>query len=203
MYQFFRWLSPYYDGSTLYISQLGVYGLSTQTPGEAGPVDDTDPREHRLGVDDNSGTYFTTHSETDYAEFFYWVDNQNYLHMAIVEFDDPIDFIYVAAATDSNWGGQLVDVEVAPAYTGTEWSPYGWSCVLIDKGNNTWTVMTLLWDLSGTELEVYVLDETDPLPGIPVALDVDNTDFELHVLALDGTTIEATVFKWYDNIPID
>jgi hypothetical protein len=203
MYQFFRWLSPYYNGVTLFLDQIGVYSISTQTPGTPGPIDDTDAREHRLGVDDNSGIYFTTHAETDYAEFFYIIDNQNWLHMSIIEFDDPIDFIYIAAATEDNWGGQLVDVEVAPAFTGTEWSPYGWSCVLIDKGNNTWTVQTLLWDVMATELAVYVLDETDPLPGTALSLDVDNTDFELHVLARNGSTVEATVFKWYDNIPID
>ncbi len=202
MYQFYRWLSPYYNGTTLFLDQIGVYGMSTQDPVEPGPIDDTDAREHRLGVDDNTGTYFTTHSDTDYAEFMYIIDNQNWLHMCIIDFDDPIDFIYVAAATEDNWDGQLVDVEVAPAFTGTEWSPYGWSCVLIDKGNNTWTVQTLLWDLSGEELVVYVLDETDPLPGHALALDVDNTDFELHVLALNGSTVEATVFKWYDNVPI-
>lgn len=206
MYQFFRWISPYFDGTTLYLDQIGVYGMSTQDPVEAGPIDDTETREHRLGVDDNTGTYFSgttpPHPETDWAEFFYIIDNQNWLHMCIVEFDDPITFIYVAGATEENWDGDIVDVEVAPAYTGTDppLTGWGWSEVLIDKGDNTWTVMTLFWDISEDPLAVYILHETDPLPGTPLALDVDNTDFELHVLANNSGTIEATVFKWYDNI---
>jgi len=201
-YYFFRWLSPYITDTDVYIDGLAIWGLSTQTPGGDGLVD-IEPREHRLGVDDNTGTYFTnpTHSDTDWAEFFYILDNDDNLHMCVVEFDDPIAFLSIGWVLPENWNGDAVDVEVAPAYTGTTWSPWGWSCVLVDKGDNTWTVMTLLWDITGEELAVYLLDETDPIIGKPLAIDADNTDFELHVLSKNGSNIEATVFKWYDNIP--
>jgi hypothetical protein len=36
----------------------------------------------------------------------------------------------------------------------------------------------------------------DPIPGTPLAVDVDPVKFEIHVLTQDGSNIEATVFDY-------
>ena len=198
------WLWPYWvpDGP-LPAFALSIFGISARDPNNPGPIKDFEPRNQRLGVDDNTGVYLTGinpgHPPTDWAEFFYILDNAGMLHMLITEFQYPSQTIYVAGMPPETWQGTAIDVEVAPAFTYTDWSPWGWSEVLIDKGNGTWVVMTLLWDPTQNPPVVYVIDITDPLPGTPLALDVDNTDFELHVIAGVGEKVQATVFEWFDN----
>ncbi len=202
---FARWLWPYdisIDPNPL--CRMAAYGLSARDPVNPGPINDFEPRDQRIGVDDNTGIYLVDknppHPDYDWAEFFYMLDDFDMLHMVIVEWEYPSEVIYVAGVEASTWGGTPVDVEVAPAFTYTAWSPWGWSEVLIDKGNGTWTVMTLLWDCTQDPPMVFILDETEPLPGTPSALDVDNTDFEVHVIAEVDDKVEATVFEWYDNL---
>jgi len=98
-------------------------------------------------------------------------------------------------------GGTMVDLEMLPTTTylyAQDWEQgFNWVAVLYDMGDGTWVVRVydVNWTAASGE-EITINDTTDPLPGTPMALDVDAKNFEIHVLANNGGNIEATVFNY-------
>ena len=71
---------------------------------------------------------------------------------------------------------------------------FNWICILLDNGDGTWSVG--IWECDFIDGSYSLIDITDPLPGIPMAVDFDGIDFELHVLADNGGAPEVTVFEY-------
>lgn len=97
-------------------------------------------------------------------------------------------------------GGTAIDAEFIPRVTWTEQAEgeTNWVAVLFDTGSGSWVVKVYKVDWGVADLVDLLseIDTTDPLPGSPLALDVDFTNHTIHVLADDGGQIKATVFNY-------
>ena len=89
--------------------------------------------------------------------------------------------------------------DAAHTYTNQAVDEWNWLAVVFDNGDNTWVVKVYKvdWSVAAlTDLITEVIDTTDVFPGTPIAIDVDYINFQIHVLADNGGTIEATVFEY-------
>jgi len=187
------WQTPY-DNTGLNYMFLNV---STQGGG-LGYVDDTAPDSMAIAVDDN-----TELGLGGFAAFSMWIlDSQSIVHSFIVSYDAE-DVAYMAdQLDDGEYGiyGTPVDVEVANAkdfdYQVTD-PGFNWLCALLDNGDGTWSVGVWEMNYMGDPDPFFAfIDVTDPIDGTPMAIDVDPVDFEIHVLADNGGTVELTVFEY-------
>ena len=71
-----------------------------------------------------------------------------------------------------------------------------WTAVLFDDGAGGWVVRVYRIDWTVETDPITIVDTTDPIAGTPLAVDVDNVNFTIHVLYEDGGDIKATVFNY-------
>jgi len=108
--------------------------------------------------------------------------------------EDPND-LYLDDAT-------MVDLETLPTirflYDGDYEQDKNWCAVVYDDnaGNYVLRVYRIDWTVEDLADAVTIVDTCDPTPGTPLALDVDPINFEVHVIADNGGTVEATVFNY-------
>jgi len=185
------WDDPY-DGDSLTFYLLD---LSTQGGGQ-GLVDDTSPGSMALAVDDNTNLEIGTEPVAGL-----WIlDSVGIVQGVAMAFGSG-DVVFVDTQLTSDYYGNSVpvDIEFAPAldfgYEVTD-PGFNWLVALLDNGDDTWSVG--VWEINYMEepVEIVEIDITDPVAGRPIALDVDNTDFEIHVLADNDGTVEATVLNF-------
>ena len=75
-YKMMQWYYPYdlFTDPNLF-QRLRVFGMSARDPVDPGPIEDFEPRDQHLGVDDNTGVYLDWygpgHPDYEWAEFFY------------------------------------------------------------------------------------------------------------------------------------
>jgi len=186
------WDAPYDNTST-----AGWLANTSTQGGGLGLVDDTDPESMALAADDD--TSLSINGETDVTTM--WIlDSVGHVQAHVIAWPTG-DSVYVDNQLDSEkYGTALpVDIEVAPAKAfGFEVTDPGfnWLVALLDNGDGTWSLGVWEFSYLADPTEFVEIDITDPLPGVPLAVDVDNTDFEIHVLADNAGTVEATVFAY-------
>jgi len=141
---------------------------------------------------DSLGNWYGSGYQLDWAaSMFYYIGLGNSMKMRPEYADD----LYLE-------GGTMVDLEMLPTITylyDQDWElGNNWVAVLYDMGDGTWVVQIYKvdWGADEPEDEIIIIDTTDPLPGTPIAIDVDAVNFEIHVLADNGGDIEATVFDY-------
>jgi len=188
------WFEPYSTDIEGFDNRL--VPLSTQGGGD-GYVDDTNPASMAFAVDDDSGLAFD-----DDAAPAYWVLGS----------DGRITSILLAPASGSyftipdqlgadQFGTAIpVDIECAPAkefdYSVSDPNPFNWICVLLDNGDGTWSVGVWECDFLADPIVYHLIDITAPITGTPMALDVDGTDFEIHVVSENAGVLQTTVFEY-------
>ncbi len=186
------WDAPYdNDSLTFYTIDCSIQG------GGTGPVDDTDPELMALAVDDDTDLIFDPNIAT--ALWILGSDGVVSCHLLAFESGD-LD-IMDQVLDDTLYGTATpVDIEIAAAtefgYEVTD-PGFNWLCVLLDNGDGTWSVGVWEFNFLGDPDPFFELIQiTDPIAGTPMSLDVDGTDFEIHVLADNGGAVEVTVFEW-------
>jgi hypothetical protein len=139
---------------------------------------------------DSLGNWYGTGFQIDWtAGQFYYMPLVNSLKIRVEDAEFYID------------GATAVDLEMLPTITVLEGGDYtldkNWCAVLFDDnaGNFIVRVYRVDWSAAAGE-ELSIVDTTDPLPGTPIALDVDYINFRIHVLAKVGSTFKATVFQY-------
>jgi len=187
------WAEPYdQTGFTNWLIDSSTQG------GGQGFVDDTTPNLMAFAVDDDTELVFDTEPALSF-----WVlggDGRITSHLLaptsgdIAIMDNQLD-------SDEYGTAIPVDIECAPAkefdYSVSDPNPFNWLCVLLDNDDGTWSVGVWECDfLAGPPVEFHFIGITAPLNGVPLSLDVDGTDFEIHVLSDNGGTIELTVFEY-------
>ncbi len=187
------WTTPYDADS----NQAWLLDLSTQGGGQ-GLIDDTDPGLMALAVDDNTDIEID-----DEPAVALWVLGSDGVSQCNILVFSTGDVSFVDNQLDSEEFGTAipVDLEFANAkdfgYSVSINGDFNWLCALLDNGDGTWSVGVWECDyLAGPPAEFALIDITDPIAGTPMGLDVDGTDFEIHVLADNGGTIELTVFDY-------
>ncbi len=185
------WEAPY-DSDAL---SAWLISISTQGGGD-GLVDDTEPGKMALAVDDDTNVLF----DTEYAFGLWVLDSIGICQGMLLAFttgeaetmEDQLDSEECGTAIP-------VDIEIAPAkafdYVVTD-PGFNWLVALLDNGDDTWSVGVWEFDYSADPAAFVEIDITDPLPGTPLAIDVDGHDFEIHVLSEESGTIKATVFDY-------
>ncbi len=165
--------------------------------GGQGYVDDSNPDIMALAADDN-----TNLGTVDNPVVGIWVlDSVGIVQCIAMVFttgvpdykDNPLDIEEYGIAIP-------VDIEIAPAksfdYSVTQ-GEFNWLVALLDNGDGSWSVGVWEYDyLAGPPPQFTEIDITDPIPGIPLAVDVDCHDFEIHVLSDISGTVVATVFEY-------
>jgi hypothetical protein len=185
------WDTPYDPDSLVF----WLINSSIQGGGE-GPVDDTDPGLMAFAADDDTNLSIGGNP----AVGLWVLDTEGKAICHALAFDSG-DLVIPDNYLDSEECGAStpVDVEIAPAkafgYQVTD-PGFNWLVALMDNGDGTWSVGVWEFDYLADPVEYVQIDITDPLAGTPMAVDVDGTDFEIHVLADNGGTVEATVFAY-------
>ena len=184
---------PPYDGTS-----LGGWFLSISTNGgSVGLVDDSAPGSMALAVDDATGVGINNQPATGL-----WIlDSTGKVQSVLLVWATGDVALMAPQLSSEQYGSRTpVDIEIANAtdfgYSVTD-PGFNWLAVLLDNGNGTWSVG--VWEfnyLAGPPATFTQIDITDPIPGRAMALDVDPTDFEIHVLSKNEGTVEATVFEY-------
>ena len=202
------WDYPFLTGEGIY--RLGFPEYTTDN--EPAPLfqafDVTDPNACRMGADTDS---YLTFTEDNGAHMCYMLDSLGNWYGTGFELDFVgMTFWYIGIENslkirtdDSEFyisGATAVDIEVLPTmtvlYEGDSTEHGNWVAVVFDTGGNfVVRVYRVDWTADSGE-EISIIDTTDPVPGTPLAIDVDILNFTFHVLADNGGTIEATVFDW-------
>lgn len=188
---FGAWDEPY-DGDSLTFYLLDV---STQGGGQ-GLVDDTDPGSMALAVDDNTGLLI----EDEPVAGLWVLDSIGIVQGIAMAFGSGDVVFLETQLTGDQYGTSIpVDIEFAPAldfgYEVTD-PGFNWLVALLDNGDDSWSVGVWEFNYTADPTEFVLIDITDPLPGHPMAVDVDGTDFEIHVLADNAGTVEVTVLNY-------
>lgn len=182
---------------------LRLGGLTTSAL-EPGYIDDSTPGIMRLAVDDYSGLVVGSAP----INTWYTLDSVGRIHITML-YNDPIDgWFYITHDLDYlgsggdlgiDFGGDAVDICMMPAVA-FEYDDYNWLTVLVDTGTG-WVIKVYELDFIGPdpdnpELVVTEVHTTEECPGTPTGFDVDNYDYELHVIADDGGTYKVTVWHY-------
>ena len=132
------------------------------------------------------GTFFELELSAGMVHFVSWAG----VLRIRPEFDD-LD-LYLDDAT-------MVDLECIPTihvlYEGVLGLGGNWIAVIYeDSGGDT---VLVVYEADWTQEQVITIRQIlDPIPGTPLAVDVDPVNFEIHVLTQNGSDIEATVFDY-------
>ncbi len=207
-------MSPLEDEPTgwigLGVAQLidGVYntGYWTASTGQdwvgSGLVDDSNARVMALAADDDTGM---TISESDQVVAYWILDTSGVGQAHLVSMELSADYLVLPEdQLDSEEYGTAipVDVEMVPSRAhGYDVCGFNWLTALLDNGDGTWSVgvWEFNYEYAGTSDSpgiFHLIDITDPVDGIPQAIDVDSTDFEIHVLYLDDGNYTVDVLKY-------
>lgn len=142
---------------------------------------------------DATGNFYGTLFELDLDLGQVWMLNWSSVIRIRPQFDD-LD-LYLDDCT-------MVDLEMIPTikylYEG-DWSQGpNWLAVIYEDADSNTILRIYNADWAAASLEeVITINQTlDPIPGAPLAVDVDPTNFEIHVLTQVGSNIEATVFDY-------
>ena len=190
------WDTPYDE-----TSMDGFWINASTQGGGTGEVNDTNPYLMAIAADDHS--HVTVDEVNELPAL--WVLDSTGTATCFVCIWDTVDVITMNPQFDSSvWGayGRPVDIEIANArdfgYQYSETSDFNWLCALLDNGDGTWSVGVWEYDFlwSPNLAEWNLVDVTDPLTGVPLSIDIDPVDFEIHVLSNNTGTIEATVFDY-------
>lgn len=151
-----------------------------------GWVDPSEDFAVPLYMIDSSGNWYGTLFEMEYSEM-----RVHYLiwdAIPMMRPDDDPDDLYLDGAT-------MIDLEVLPSHDqGLE--DLNWCAVLYDDGAGNFVVRVYFIDWTVSEDRISIIDTTDPIPGTPLAIDVDAVNFVIHVLADNAGTIEGTTFDY-------
>ena len=96
----------------------------------------------------------------------------------------------------------MVDLEMIPTiqwlYEGLWELGPNWLAVIYetDGGETVLRIYNTDWSAETLEEVITILETEDPIPGTPLAVDVDPANFEIHVLTLNGGNVEATVYDY-------
>lgn len=186
-----------WDGPTYGTAGLSAWLFSLSTQGGTTPmVDDSDPLSMALAVDDNTLVHF---GDDELVHGFWILDSVGVITTILVRWSDG-GYLAITNQLDSEeyGSGTPVDMTIANAnafdYSVSVSGDFNWICILFDNGDGTWSVG--IWECDYITEDYHLIDITDPLPGTPMAVDFDGNDFEIHVFANNGGTIEATVFEY-------
>ena len=186
-----------WDGPDFGATEVDAWFFSFSTQGGTTPViDDTVPLSMALGVDDDSHIHF---GDDEIVPVFWILDSAGVVTGIAVRWSDG-NYLLVEDQLESTEFGTAtpVDVTVGNAaefgYSVSANGTFNWICILLDNGDGTWSVG--IWECDFIDGTYTLIDITDPLPGIPMAVDFDGIDFELHVLADNGGAPEVTVFEY-------
>jgi hypothetical protein len=137
---------------------------------------------------DSLGNFYSTFCTDDYDPGWLYLPLQYAL--TIRNTADPLYFE----------GGTAVDLETLPTITVLKGGDYeaekNWTAVLFDDGAGGWVVRVYRIDWTVASDQITIVDTTDPISGTPIAIDVDNVNFTIHVLYEDGGAFKATVFNY-------
>jgi hypothetical protein len=189
------WWDAPYDNSGV----GGSYIPGSMQGGGTGGMDDTQPGTMALAVDDNNQLAIDLE-----PTITYWIlDSAGSVQANVLDFAAAPTVIFMdPPLTSTEYGGSTpVDITIANAVdNGLEVTNFNWLVVLLDNGDDTWSVGIWEYDYIATpDLAEWIeIGITDPLPGTPLSVDFDVEEFEIHVLADNGGTIEATVFDYVD-----
>ena len=99
---------------------------------------------------------------------------------------------YNLVGTITDFTGTPVDIECMNASAEYD-IEHNWIAIL-EEVPEGFIVQMMQFDLSTSEITLVAT--SDPLPGIPMSLDVDDHNFKIHVLAEYEDVIEATRFTY-------
>jgi hypothetical protein len=185
------WATPY-DNTSVYGWNIPI---ATQGGG-MGLIDESNPAKMALAADDNTLLSINGNPATSL-----WIlDSVGKVQSVVIVWTTGDAAYMNTQLTSAQYGSRTpVDIEIANALDfGYQVGDPGfnWLAVLLDNGDNTWSVGVWEYDYLVDPATFTEIDITDPLPGTPYALDVDPHDFEIHVLSETGGNIEATVFEY-------
>ena len=162
----------------------------------------------RLAADDSSGLVAGNYQTPVHG--WYIMDSLGRVHTTFTFSDAdgnwyiPYDDMFLGdgGSLGISFGGPAVDIVVMPAreYGYSDWN---WLCVLVDTGSD-WVMKVYNMDYIGEdpenpELIVTEVFSSTPQPGEPCAIDGDNHDFELHILAQTGIIYGVTVWQYSES----
>jgi hypothetical protein len=186
------WLSPFTG------ADIGGWNVNISTQGGGvGPIDDTEPAKMALAVDDNSGLAIG-----EKAAATYWIlDSTGKVWPCVIALETGSNIVMATPLGEEQVGSRtVIDIEIANAkdfgYSVTD-PGFNWLAALLDNKNGTWSVGIWEYNYLSDPPAFTEIGMTEPIEGTPQALDVDTTDFEIHVLARKaGNKIHATVFGY-------
>ncbi len=182
------WTTTGYSPADTTIFGLPNMVLDGDTPG---PLDDSDPDSWRLAVDDDSHLLYNgLYPITEY----YVLDSAGKVHMILMWYDTSIPswqyipygeyYLGPDGALGIDFTGQAKDIVFLPANE-AGLDTWNWLSVLVDTGFG-WIVRIYTIDYTQPDIIVKLIHTTDLEPGVPMSMDADNLDFELHVVYTDG-----------------
>jgi len=191
-----------YDGSIG--MALGLPSMVT-SGGSPGYVDDSNINLVRLAADDSSGLIAGVDNTP--VRGWYILDALGRVH-PVMTFSDSEGHWYIpysdqflgeGGSLGIDFGGPAVDIVVIPARD-LGYGDWNWLCVLVDTGSE-WLFKVYNMDFIGPDPDNPALTVTEVFSspaqsGDPAAMDADNDDVELHILAKEGGTYKVTVWKY-------
>lgn len=168
-----------FEGAGFSIDAVSVPNMLGVGPGK---IDDEDPLIMRLAVDD------TIFGQLDHMRF-YILDSAGEVEIVNVRAQaDPYNLV----GTITEFTGTPVDIECLNA--SEEFSvTFNWVAVLQDVEDGFIVQLMQFDEDTGDTVPVAT---SDPIPGKPLSIDVDDANFKIHVLAEYGGDIEATRFDY-------
>ncbi len=188
-----HWDSPY-DNTSI----EGLWVDSSTQGGGQGLVDDTNPAIMALAVDDATGL---TIGGTEELAALWVLDSIGVAQAHVTEWSSNT-VVLVDNQLDSEEYGTAtpVDIEFANAkdfgYSVSDNGDFNWLVALLDNGDNTWSIGAWEMDYVADPVVFHEIDITSSYVGVPMSLDVDTTDFEIHVLSKDGANVQSTVLEY-------
>ncbi len=170
-----------FEGSGFSIDSITVPGMMGAGKGK---IDYNDPVKMRLAVDD---TYFET---------------KDFIRLYILDSAADIEIVDIKAVADpfkmlgtlDGLGGTPVDLECFNAKLDFGVA-YNWIAVLVDTGDSFMVELFECYEpVGGEPFSFNLVASSMPLEGKPLALDIDDADFTIHVLSEYDGNIEATRF---------
>ncbi|HEX9746722.1 MAG TPA: hypothetical protein VGB30_14990 [bacterium] len=188
-----HWIPPYTN-----VEMTGMLVDASTQGGGTGDVDDTNPDIMALAVDDATDLVIGT--GVDEVPAFWILDSAgeiqcilaDWVELAVVVYDNKIDSeeFGTAVPVDLTIGNSLdFDYQVTAG-------GFNWVCVLLDNGDGTWSVGVWEADFLTDPGEITEIGISPPVTGIPLSIDFEPNDFEIHVLSDNGGTIEVTVLDY-------
>jgi hypothetical protein len=196
-----------YQNSPFNGSNGGAMGLPAMVTsgGLPGYVDDSNINKTRLAADDSTGLIAGVDNTP--VRGWYILDSLGRVHPVMTYKDSAGNwyipyqdkFLGSGGSLGIDFGGPAVDIVLMPARENT-FSDWNWLCVLVDTGSE-WLFKVYNMDFIGPDpgnpaLTVTEVFSSPPQTGDPTAIDGDNDDFELHILANEGGTYKVTVWKY-------